>query len=125
MAEAMALEEGKGGVEYSSREDDPGVLSDGAVPFQDKQHSRSNMQTGTENIVQSAKSAFGKIIIIVPQGSDEIRKKFVGQSIALSKLLKSSVFAQAGIENLRTNFAKCSVSIEIKTGEMMGELIKT
>lgn len=69
-------------------------------------------------------TAMDKIIIITPIATEEEKSKFVGRSIMISNLLKDSPFATAGIVDVRTNFHKKRISIQIKKSEDMNRLLK-
>jgi hypothetical protein len=66
----------------------------------------------------------GRIITVAAQGTLEERAKFMSQSQKMMKLLAASKFAQAGIEDIRTNFVRKSISVLIKNEVYVEELIQ-
>jgi hypothetical protein len=80
--------------------DDPGVLSDGTMPV---------YQQRNDPVLDTFQSSMGRIIIVEPVGTEEVKRKFIGKSLTMVKLLNESHFVNAGIEDVKVNFRNITV----------------
>lgn len=88
-----------------------------------KQTQQLTFDSAPMTSIPENKTAMDKIIIVTPTGTEEEKSKFIGRSIMLSNLLKESQFATAGIVDIRTNFHKKRISIQIKRSQDMNKLL--
>jgi hypothetical protein len=95
--------------------DETGVLSDGAQPVE---HPVDNQ--GIANF----QSAMGRIVIIEPVGTEEVKRKFIGKSLAMVKLLNESPFANAGIEDVKVNFRNVTISVQVQNKNSIVKLLE-
>jgi len=51
-------------------------------------------------------------------------QRFVSQSLSLARMLQNSIFSTARIVNIRTNFNKLKISVQIEKEEMLEQLLK-
>jgi len=110
-------------IQTVSNADDEGVLSDGIVLGEGTSIGPVPADEASTNTGQRP-SAFGRVIIIEPIGSAEICHRFVSKSLSLARLLQNSIFHRAKIINIRTNFNKCRISIQIEKEEMIPQLLE-
>ena len=94
-----------------------GVLSDHV----EVQHKKKGKKICSLTVQGGGKesSALGRVVIIQPEGTEEPRKKFMGSStsIRVAKLLEESKFGRVGIKNVKSNFWKGTLSVEIDNME--------
>lgn len=75
------------------------------------------------NNMDRSDSAFGKIVVVQPIGSEEEVRRFVGRSLELTKLLDASLFGKAGIQDVRINFTKQRITVHVRDGTAMRGLL--
>ena len=94
---------------------DAGVLSDDAMPV-DQQ---LNVQP-----MPKFRSVRGRVIIIEPVGTEEIKRKFIGKSLAVAKLLNDSSFSNAIIEDVNVNFRNVTISVQVQNENFILNLLE-
>jgi hypothetical protein len=72
----------------------------------------------------SSTSAKGCIVIVEPIGSDIEQSQFLGRSIEIVKLVDRSIFGKVGYANMRVNFKKKHLVIELKSAASMGSVLE-
>ena len=90
------------------------------------QHKQKGKEICSLTVQEGGKepSALGRVVIIQLEGTEEQRKKFKGSSIRVAELLEESKFGRVGIKNVKSNFWKGTLSIEIGNMEQMAELLE-
>ena len=114
--------------------DEDGVLSDGvdivqksSMDYPKKGRERGGVRLGIPRLEEeqiTGKSAKGRIVIMKPEGEENVVNKFMGRLMQVAKLLDKSEFKVAEINNVRSNFKMKYLTIEIKEEKYMKELLK-
>jgi hypothetical protein len=113
-------------------ENDDGVISDGLEVVPPANSKIGNKAAATPSPLEKSMmslaasavdSAFGKIIVVEPTGTDQNITDFLGKSLQLTTILNSSPFRTAGIVDVRTNFRKKRITVQVKSCASVPELL--
>ena len=92
-------------------------ISSSSRPYQ-----QASLDTASAN--KDHETAKGRVIIIRPEGESQEISSFLGRTIHVNRLLEKSQFGSSGIENIKVNFKRKSLTLIMTTTTNIDTLCK-
>ena len=83
-----------------------------------------NRELGINNPAPNCETEKGRILILTPQGSEQVKCRFVDKSILLYRILSASEFGKVGYEKAKLNFKKKCVVLVMNSSSEISRLLK-